>query len=81
MIEVTFEIGGRKIRLNQIKDALERAMFEQIREGLIKRIGNIRDPETNAVPKLRVKGRSLENFSIEVEGSPYLIEQVKHRLG
>lgn len=55
MIEVSFEIGGRKVQPNQIKDALERAMFEKVRDHLVKQVANIRDPETGARPKLRVK--------------------------
>ena len=80
MIEVSFEIGGRKVRPNQIKDALERAVFEQVRDNLVRQVGNARDPETGARPKLRVTGRSLDNLKIKVEGSPALIEEVERRL-
>ena len=81
MIEVSFEINGRRVQPNQIKDALERAMFESIRDDLVRRVGSIRDPETGARPKLRVKGRSLKDLSIEIDGSPRLIEEVRKRLG
>jgi hypothetical protein len=81
MIDVSFEIDGRKVRPNQIQDALERAMFEDVRDQLVRKVGNIRDPKTGARPKLRVRGRSLDNLSVEVEGSPELIEEVKRRLG
>jgi hypothetical protein len=40
----------------------------------------VRDPDTGARPKLRMKGRDLQSFEIEVEGSPKLIEEVKRRL-
>lgn len=81
MIEVSFEINGRKVQPNKIADALERAMFETIRDDLARKVGNIRDPETGARPKLRVVGRSLKDLSINIEGSPGLIEEVKRRLG
>lgn len=81
MIDVTFEINGRKVRPNQIPDALERAMFEDVRDQLVRMVGNIRDPKTGARPKLRVRGRNLENLSVEVEGSAELIEEIKRRLG
>ena len=80
MIEVSFEIGGRQVRPSQIKDSLERAVFEQMRDRLVRQVGDIRDPQTGIRPKLRVKGRSLDDRRIEVEGSPRLIEEVKHRL-
>ncbi|MCB2009564.1 MAG: hypothetical protein KDF64_02970 [Geminicoccaceae bacterium] len=81
MIEVTFEINGRKVRPGEIGDVLKQAMFEEIRDDLVRKVGSIRDPETGERPKLRVKGRNLQNLSIEVEGSPHLIEEVKRRLG
>ena len=81
MIDVSFEIDGRKVRPNQIQNALERAMFEDVRDQLVRKVGNIRDPKTGARPKLRVRGRSLDNLSVEVEGSPELIEEVKRQIG
>ena len=80
MIEVSFEIGGRKVRPNQIKDALERAMFEQVRDHVVEMLRGVRDPETGSRPKLRVIGRSLDDLKIEVEGSPKLVEEVTRRL-
>ncbi len=81
MIDISFEIGGRKVRPDQMTDALERAIFEQVRNDLVRKVGNIRDPETGTPPKLRVTGRSLSDLQINVEGSPQLIEEVKRRLG
>jgi hypothetical protein len=53
MIEISFEVGGRKIRPNQIKNTLERAVFEQVRDDLPSQVGDVRDPETGAVPKCK----------------------------
>lgn len=77
---ITFEINGRKVRPDQMKDALERAMLEQVRDQLVRKVASIRDPETGAAPKLRVTGRRLDDLKIEVEGSPALVEEVKRRL-
>ncbi|MYA62930.1 MAG: hypothetical protein F4X94_10215 [Dehalococcoidia bacterium] len=81
MIDISFEVNGRKVRPNQIADALERAMFEQVRDQLVRQLHGIRDPKTGALPKLKVKGRNLESLNVEIEGSPELIERVKNRLG
>jgi hypothetical protein len=77
---ITFEINGQNVRPDQIQDALERAMLQQVRDQLVRKVGSIRDPETGAAPKLRVTGRRLDDLKIEVEGSPALIEEVKRRL-
>ena len=80
MIEIVFEVAGRKIHPDQIGDALERAIFENVRKQLVAKVGSVRDPETGATPRLRVTGRKLDELSIEVEGSPALIAEVKRRL-
>jgi hypothetical protein len=77
---ITFEFNGRKVRPDQMKDALERAMLERVRDQLVRKVGSVRDPETGAAPKLRVTGRRLDDLKIEVEGSPALIEEVQRRL-
>jgi hypothetical protein len=81
MIDISFEINGRKVHPNRIADALERAVFESVRDDLVRKVGSVRDPETGARPKLRVVGWSLKDLSINIEGSPALIEEVKRRLG
>ena len=40
----------------------------------------VRDPETGRPPKVTVKGRNLNNLSIEVQGSEEVINRVKRRL-
>lgn len=81
MLDISFEVGGRKINPNQIGDAMERAVFESVREQLVSKLRDIRDPETGAAPKLKVTGRSLQDLSVQVEGSEALIGLVKKRLG
>ena len=68
MIAVSLAINGRKVRPNQIGDALERAMFEQVRDTLVHQLHGIRDPKTCAPLRIKVKGQNLRNLSIEVEG-------------
>ena len=70
MIEISFEM-----RPDQIKNAQERAIFENVRNQLVRPVGSVRDPMTGAAPKLRVKGNSLNDLNIEVEGSAELIEE------
>lgn len=80
MIDISFRIGGRKVRPDQIGNMLERAMLESVRKQLVAKVGSIRDPETGAAPKLRVTGNKLSELKVEVEGSPALIAEVRMRL-
>ena len=80
MMEVSFEINGRKVHPNRIADELEKAVYQQIKDELVRKVGRIRDPKTGKRPKLKVKGRSLDDLTIEVSGSPELIEKVQQKL-
>jgi hypothetical protein len=78
---IEFRLNGRRFRPNDFRNALEQAMVRNIEAQIRDKIGDLRDPETGAQPKLIMSGKSLDSLSIEVEGTPYLIEQVKARLG
>ncbi|MEI6985801.1 MAG: toll/interleukin-1 receptor domain-containing protein [Rhodospirillaceae bacterium] len=77
---ISFQINGRTVSPNNIRDVLEKAMLEGVEAQLRQRIGLIRDPETGEFPTLVVSGPSLSELSIKVEGSPELVAQVKARL-
>ncbi|GLR50477.1 hypothetical protein KYK30_01755 [Shinella yambaruensis] len=80
MVKVEFKLNGRSVRPNNIANQLERAMLKQVQDGITKKLRSVRDPETGAAPTVKVIGRSLNNLSFEVAGSPTLIEEVKRRL-
>jgi len=80
MVKVEFKLNGRSVRPNDIANQLEKAMVKQVQDGITKKLRNVRDPETGAAPTVKVVGRSLDNLSFEVMGSPALIEEVKRRL-
>lgn len=68
MLEISFEINGKKVNPNNIGDALESAMFQKIGESIKKAVGSVRCTEHNQAPKVLVKGKNLDNLSIEVSG-------------
>ncbi len=80
MIDITFEINGRKVDPRKIGDALERAVYDSVIKQITQKVGNIRDPKTGKRPKIKVKGRNLDNLSYEISGSEELIEKVKQKL-
>jgi hypothetical protein len=81
MIDISFEINGRKINPNRIGDALERAALKSVKEQIVKKIGSIRDPKTGERPKIKIVGRNLDNLSFEVSGSQELVDLVKKKMG
>lgn len=80
MVKVEFKLNGRAVRPNDIANQLEKAMLKQVQDGITKKLRNVCDPETGAAPTVKSVGRSLDNLSFEVAGSPALIEEVKRRL-
>jgi actin-like ATPase involved in cell morphogenesis len=80
MIDLSFEINGRKVNPNQLSNALEKAVVQQLSDKLKRSIGSVRDPKTGKHPKVTVKGRDLSNLSFEIEGSEEVIEEVKRRI-
>jgi hypothetical protein len=80
MLDVRFEINGRRVDPKRIGNALEQVVYEKIVADIRRKVGAVRDPETGRPPKITVKGRNLKSLSIEVQGSEEVINRVKRRL-
>ena len=81
MIDISFEINGRKVNPNNMGDALEAAMLSQVADSIKKSVGSVRCSEHNKAPKIIIKGKNLDNLSFEVSGCcDTLIEQVSKKL-
>lgn len=77
---IRFEIGGNKIRLDKVADALMRTVLEEFSAQIMQRIGAIRDPETGEFPTIVIRGDSFDDLHMHVEGSPEVIELVRMRM-
>jgi len=81
MIDISFEINGRKVSPRNVGDALESAMLQSIQDSISKTVGSVRCPEHGQKPKIKVKGRNLDSLKFEVSGCcDSLIEEVKRKL-
>ena len=81
MIDISFELNGRKVSPNNIGDALEAAMLESVKESIKKSVGNLRCAEHGEHPKIKAKGKNIESLNLEVSGCcDALIEQVKKKI-
>lgn len=78
---IRFMIDGREVSPDTIEDQLMALALESVRDQIQEQIGAIRDPETGAFPTVIVRGSSLDDLSMEIEGPPGVIEAVKQRLG
>lgn len=81
MIDISFELNGRKVSPNNLGNALEAAMLNSIKESISQSVGSIRCAEHGERAKIKAKGRSLDSLSLEVTGCcDALIDQVKKKL-
>jgi hypothetical protein len=78
---IKFTIGGKTVDPRNMADALMAAVLEGIRTQITEKIGSIRDSDTGEFPTVIVRGESIENLTLHVEGSPKLVALVKERLG
>ena len=68
MIDISFEIGGRRVNPNNIGDAIEKAVYQQVSDTVKKSLSSVRCPEHGQRPTVKIKGRNLDNLSFEVNG-------------
>ncbi|MGH6899396.1 MAG: toll/interleukin-1 receptor domain-containing protein [Geminicoccaceae bacterium] len=80
-MKVTFEINGRPVNPRNLKDVMEQAILEAIEKDVRSKLAGVRDPETGEFPVVTVRGRSLDNLSFEISGSPQLVALARERLG
>lgn len=81
MIDISFEINGKKVSPRNVGNALESALLQSVQESITKSVGSARCPVHGQRPKIKVKGRNLDSLSFEVSGCcEQLIETVKKKL-
>lgn len=78
---IKFSMGGKALDPSDLKDAVMASMLEGVREQIRQQVGNIRDPDTGEFPTIVIRGDSLDDLKIQVEGSPAVIALVNQRLG
>ena len=78
---IRFSIGGQAVEPENLEDALMAAVLKEMREKLRQQVGSIRDPDTGEFPTVIVRGDSINNLTLHVEGSEKLVALVKEKLG
>lgn len=80
MVDIFFEINGRRVNPHRMQDALEGSVLQSVKDMIASKVRNIRDPKTGLPSKIRFKGSSIKNLSCEIEGSEALIRLAKDKL-
>jgi hypothetical protein len=81
MIDISFEINGKKVNPDEIGDVIEKALFEQVIEIITKKVGMVRCPDHGTSPRIVCEGINLDNLSFMVYGCcDKLINSIKEKL-
>jgi hypothetical protein len=68
MLEIIFEINGKRVDPDCLGNVLEQAILQSIKDYIQKKLGAIRCPEHGQAPKVICKGKSVKDLSFEVTG-------------
>lgn len=81
MVEITWEINGKKVSANNFGNALEAAVFKSVQERISQAVGSTRCAVHGKAAQITVRGRDLKDLNFEVKGCcEALIEQVRIKL-
>jgi len=81
MVEVTFEIKGKEVEPEGMKDVLDIIFLEHLRGEVRDCLGSVQCKKHDRMPKVKIKGQSLDNLTYEVSGCcPEFIEEVKEKI-
>ena len=81
MLNVSFEINGRKVNPKNLSNVLEAAVLEELAASIKKSVGAMRCPEHNQAPNILIQGNSLKDLSIKVSGCcENLVEEARSRI-
>lgn len=82
MFILTFKINGRTVRPDQIGNALENAILQEVESRIRKKVGAVRCSIHDSSPtKIEAAGSSLDRLSFKIYGCCNdLIDDVKHAL-
>lgn len=80
MLEISFELNGRRIRPDEFGDALEGMVIKQIEERFRTLLGDVRDPQTGEPLRLTLQGSSLDDLEMKIEGTEAAVAEAERRL-
>lgn len=84
MVDIEFKWNGKTVRADQlgalVANSLEEAILTELKDSVTETIRSIVDPETGEQPRVTIIGSSIDDLSLNIEGSEALVERVKNAL-
>ena len=68
MMQVHFEIGGKRVRPENLGNELEKAILKQVRDRVVKVLEEVRCPEHGSSASVTCKGKSVDELTFEIKG-------------
>ena len=81
ILEIQFEIGGRKLDPCFIGDSVEKATLLYVARLIRKKFSVIRVPDREDPLRVLIKGEDVDHLHFELEGSQSILAQVKDKTG
>jgi hypothetical protein len=80
MIDVHFELNGRRVRPDQIGDAMEAAILKGVGEKAAEHVRSKLTPAEQRQVTVKVVGDSLDDLSIKISGPDEIVAKLKTAL-
>ena len=68
MIEIRYEVNGKRVRPNDVAGELEPAILKETGDRVAKALASVTCPEHGQRPKVTIKGQTLNDLSWEITG-------------
>lgn len=81
MLEIHFEVGGRKLDPCFIGDSMTRAVLLRAARQVKRRFADIRIPDSCDPLRILITGRDINNLKYELYGSPEVLDLVRRQHG
>lgn len=81
MLEIHFEVGGRKLDPCFIGDSVQKAVLLHAARQVKQKFADIRIPDSHDPLRILIKGRDFDHLGYELHGSPEVLELVRQQHG
>lgn len=81
LLDIRFEIGGRKLDPCFIGDSIEKATLLHVARDVRRKFSGIRVPDREDPLKVLIKGDDIDHLHYELEGPSTVLEQVREKMG
>jgi hypothetical protein len=81
MLEIHYELAGRKLDPCFIGDSVQKAVLLRAARQVKQKFADVQIPDCHNPLRILIKGTDIHNLSYELEGSPEVLDLVKQKHG